>query len=201
MDEIIYVTGNKGKQASAQKYFQNQDVKITCYDYDIPEPDVNNIEYIARYKVMEAYKMVQRPCIALDAGFYIDNYPNDPGFPGAFPKRELISKIGIAGLLENMKAISDRSCRFKECLAYYDGIEIKYFYGISEGIISYSIKGQNRKEKWSDLWYVFIPNNCNLTLAQMTNEERNNRPDNHTSALEEFSNWYIQKNNKLCYIK
>ena len=32
--------------------------------------------------------------------------------------------------------------------------------------------------------------NCIKTLAEMTDEERNNRPDNRTSATDEFIKWY-----------
>lgn len=40
------------------------------------------------------------------------------------------------------------------------------------------------------LWYVFIPTNCTKNLAEMTDEERKNRNDGHTSAIELFVNWY-----------
>ena len=36
---------------------------------------------------------------------------------------------------------------------------------------------------------VFIPKNCTKTLAEMTDYERNNRPDNRTDASLEFINW------------
>lgn len=57
-------------------------------------------------------------------------------FQGAFPKRKLLNKIGIDGLLEVMKEVEDRKCYFKECLAYYDGTEVIYFYGVSNGTLS-----------------------------------------------------------------
>jgi len=42
----------------------------------------------------------------------------------------------------------------------------------------------------SNLWKVFIPNNCSKTLAEMTDIERKNRNDGSTSATEEFIKWY-----------
>ncbi len=188
--EIVFVTGNKGKQVTAQKHFDESKIKVVCYDYDIIELDVNNIEAIAKDKVIQAYKKIGKPCIALDAGFYIPNYPNDPNFPGAFPKRELLDKIGIDGLLENMKDVDNRECYFRECLAYYDGKEISLFFGMTDGTLAYKKQGENLLNKWSDLWLVFIPDNCTKTLAEMSEDEFNNRPDNHTSAFKEFSDWY-----------
>ena len=130
--EIVFVTTNKGKLATAQKYF-NKDVKIVYCDYEIEEPNINDIEVIATHKVTEAFKLVNKPCISLDAGFYIPNYPGNPNFPGAFPKRELLNKIGIDGLLKNMKDVKNRECYFKECLAYFDGKQLKTFYGYVRG--------------------------------------------------------------------
>ena len=193
MKEIIFVTSNKGKQKSAQKYFNEKEIKVNCYEYDIEEPQINDIQYIAKHKVLQAYEKANKPCIALDAGFYIPNYPNNPNFPGAFPKRELLDKIGIEGLLKEMRNITNRECYFKECLAYYDGKNLLYFYGISQGTLSYERKGIKSIQKWSDLWYIFIPLNCNKTLAEMNDEERSNRNDNHTSALKEFANWLVSK--------
>ena len=65
------------------------------------------------------------------------------------------------------------------------------------GNLSNEILGLNREEKWSDLWYIFIPNNCTKTLAEMSDEERDNRPDDRTSATDEFINWYIQNYKKV----
>ena len=185
--DIVFVTSNKGKVDTAKKYLDK--VNLECYNYDIDEPNINDIKVIAEYKVKEAYKKVNKPCISLDSGFYILGYPNNPNFPGAFPKRELLNKMGINGLLEIMKDIDNRKCYFLECLAYYDGANIKYFYGKSEGSLSYEVRGNDKENKWSDLWYIFIPNNHDKTLAEMDDFERNNRKDLHTSAFEEFNKW------------
>ena len=53
-----------------------------------------------------------------------------------------------------------------------------------------SKKGNPIKRAKSNLWYVFIPNNCDKTLAEMSDEKRKNRNDNHTSATELFAEWY-----------
>lgn len=199
MKEIIFVTGNKGKQFLLQKKFEGSDVTVGITDFSFEEPDVNDIEYIAKEKVLYAYERLKKPCVALDAGFYIPNYPGKPNFPGAFPKRELLDKIGLEGLIKNMEGVEDRYCYFKEVLAYYDGENIKFFYGLSEGSLSNNIKEVDSDKKWSELWYVFIPKNETKTLSEMTYLERENRKDNHTSAINEFVHWY--KKTKVLKIK
>ncbi|HPF82561.1 MAG TPA: non-canonical purine NTP pyrophosphatase [Bacilli bacterium] len=188
---MVFVTHNKGKVASAQKQFDK--IKFKTYDYELTEPRSDDIKEIACSKVLEAYQIVKTPCIALDSGFYIEEL-ND--FPRAFVNFTL-DTIGIDGILKLMKDVENRNCMFKECLAYYDGIEIKCFYGESRGKLSCEVKGNDKKEKWSDLWYIFKPNGFDKTLAEMTVEERETRRmiDKSTNSFTEFADWYINSIN------
>ena len=190
MDEIVFVTHNKGKALAASKYFHN--MMITTYDYELNEPRSDDITLIAKSKVMEAYSIVHKPCIALDAAFYINALG---GFPKTFVNF-VLDTIGIDGILKLMEEKSDRTCFFRECLAYYDGESIHYFYGETYGELSYKKHIDNNDYKWSYLWYIFIPQGFNKTLAEMGKEELENRKtiDKSTSAMEEFANWYNEKN-------
>lgn len=60
------------------------------------------------------------------------------------------------------------------------------------GNLSNTIKGLNRTEKWSDLWYIFEPNGFDKTLAEMDAIERENRRkiDGSVQAMQEFAKWY-----------
>ena len=185
MDEIVFVTHNKGKAKSAEKYFQN--LKFTTYDFELDEPRSEDLKEIATAKVKQAYQIVKKPCIALDTGFFIDALH---GFPKTFVNFSL-ETIGVNGILKLMENEPNRDCRFEECLAYYDGNEICYFYGKHPGKVAYQMEGQNRSEKWSDLWYIFKPNHFEKTLAQMNETERENRRkiDGSYEALNEFAKW------------
>lgn len=194
MKKIYYVTGNPGKVESARKYLDG--IEVEMVDYDFIEPDINDIKYTAEWKVRKAYEMLGEPCIALDSGFYIPSYPKEENFPGAFVKRKIIDGIGLDGVLEDMKDTSDRYCYFLECLAYYDGEHLEFFYGKSEGTLTLTKSGIDNKKKWSPLWEVFIPLGYNKTLSEMTDEERNNRK-NSTHAFLEFKKWYQEKNKML----
>ncbi len=189
MGNIIYVTGNYGKYVSVKECFTEKNIEIDFYKYDFEEMEINDIEKISRKKVLDAYKILQAPCFVADTGFYINDYPNNPGYPGAFVKRSGISS-DIDGLLETMKKQSNRTCKFVDCLTFYDGNEFYTFYGVSNGTLAFSKKGNPIKKAKSNLWYVFIPNNCDKTLAEMSDEERKNRNDGHTSATELFAEWY-----------
>lgn len=191
MEEIIFVTHNKGKIASAQKHLKNVNFKI--FEYNLDEPRSDDVEYISKIKVMEAYDLVKKPCISLDAGFFIDALN---GFPRAFVNFAL-ETINIEGILKLMEDKENRKCKFKECLSFYDGCELKQFVSYHEGTLSFEILGTDTDKKWSDLWYVFIPNGFSKTLAQMTDEERATRDkvNSEVNSMKLFADWYINEIN------
>lgn len=90
-----------------------------------------------------------------------------------------------------MEGKEKRTCKFTECLSYYDGKELKQFMGEHLGTLSKKILGNDTDKKWSDLWYIYKPYGYNKTLAQMTEEERENRIKyKSVDSMEEFVNWY-----------
>lgn len=185
MEKIVFVTHNKGKIESAKKYFKN--IEFEIYQYELDEPRSDDLSVIAKSKVEEAFKMVGKPCIALDCGFFIEALN---GFPRAFVNFSL-DTIGIDGILKLMEGKENRNCAFKECLAYHDGKEVHFFYGEHKGTITNELIGLDRNEKWSDLWYIFKPEGYETTLANMSKEEREKRNEIHSnSAMKNFAKWY-----------
>lgn len=189
MADLVYISSNPKKWISVERYFSEREVDVDFLEQDLFEPEINDIEIISKTKVREAYEISGRPCFVADSGFYIDHYPDNPGYPGAFVKRSGVSS-DIESLLKVMEHVPDRTCRFVDCLTFYDGEEFYTFYGVSEGTLAYTPRGNSMTKAKSNLWKVFIPNNCSKTLAKMTEEERNHRDDGHTSATEIFIEWY-----------
>ena len=196
MDNLTYVTGNYGKYVSVKEIFEKNGLNINFYNCDLDEPDVNDIKYISQKKALMAYDIIKKPVFVADSGFYIEAYPNNPGYPGAFVKRSGIS-TNIEKLIDDMKNVKNRKCHFLDCLTFYDGSSYYQFFGSCYGNLAYEIKGNDKKEAQSNLWKVFIPNNCTKTLAEMTKEELNNRPDGRTSAKEDFIKWYKKDYGKV----
>ena len=188
MEKIVFVTSNKGKVATAKQYFENMNIEFETYNYDLIEPRTDDIQEIAKSKVLQAYEVVKRPCIAQDSGFFIEELN---GFPRAFVNFAL-DTLGIEGILRTMQGVKNRKCAFKECLAYYDGNKIEYFFCEHNGKLSTSIKGMENEEKWSDLWYIFIPDYSleGKTLSQYSKEETHKRRENIDSTLKIFAKYY-----------
>lgn len=199
MEKIVYVTGNYGKYINVKEHFDSNDIDIDYYNCDIEELDINNIELISKDKVKKAYEKIRRPCFVGDSGFYIEDYPGMPDYPGAFVKRSGIS-TNIEELLKTMDKVKNRNCRFVDCLTFYDGENYFSFFGVCKGTLSTTIRGNPKREAKSALWQVFIPYNCTKTLAEMTEYEFKNRNDGRTSATEQFIKWYKEnctKKNKI----
>lgn len=184
--EIIFVTTNTGKIATAQQYFKG--IELKTYNYNLIEPRSDDIQEIAKSKVLQAFELVKKPCIALDSGFFIESLN---GFPRAFVNFAL-DTLGIEGIIRTMQGIENRKCSFKECLAYYDGSEIKYFFCEHKGNLATEIKGRDNVEKWSDLWYIFIPEYSldNRTLAEYSVDETHERREKIDSSIKQFAMWY-----------
>ncbi len=185
MKEITFVTTNKGKIASAQKYFKS--IKLIPYSHELVEPRSSDIMEIASHKVRQAYDLVGRPCIALDSGFYIGALN---GFPNTYVNHAL-GTIGLDGMLKLMDGVEDRSCEFRSCLAYHDGEKIEYFESRTKGSISETQLGAENKNSWSELWYIFVPEKFQKTLAQFDEADFILYEDlKEDSCIKKFANWY-----------
>lgn len=189
MEEVIFATGNINKGYEILERFNREEIPIKIINMDFQEPAVNDIETVSKSKAIQAYQILGKPCFVIDSGFNIHNYPNNPGYPGAFVRRSGISE-DIDGLLNTLKDVNDRECQFLDCLTFYDGKEFYCFFGIDEGFITYEKRGTENKAMRSPLWYVFRPKDSIKTLAEMTDEERISRHDGHISAKEQFIAWY-----------
>lgn len=185
MKEIIFVTSNNGKVATAQNDLKN--IKVLPYNAQLIEPRSDDIKEIAEQKVYQAFEMVKKPCISLDSGFFIEELN---GFPRAYVNHAL-DTIGIEGIIKLMNGVNNRYCEFKSCLAYYDGNIIKFFESKSPGILSEGIKGRENQDKWSDLWYIFIPDRFNKTLAEFDgNDFEYYDRIKEDSCIKKFGLWY-----------
>lgn len=204
MENVTYVTGNYGKYVSVKEKLEKLGIEINYSNIDIDEPNINDIELISREKARIAYENIKSPVFVVDCGFYIRSYPNCSYYPGAFVKRSGVAS-DVNKLLVDMSKVEDRYCYFLDCLTYYDGENFISFYGKSEGNLSIEVRGDKIKKAMSNLWFVFIPNNCNKTLAEMSDYERNNRNDGRTDATVDFVNWLkkelIENNGKEETIK
>lgn len=196
---IYYISTNKGKCASVIEQAQEKNIDVKCMALEIEELEIEDVGIVSLDKAHKAYEQIKEPCFVEDSGFYIDAYPGKKNFPGTLVKRSGIS-TNIENLLETMKDVKNRNCRFISCVTYYEDGYYKQFFSISEGVLTTEIRGNLNEKARSRLWEVFIPKGYQKTLAEMTDEERKKRRQTEEkSAFSQFLDWYQQ--NKMNTIK
>lgn len=130
--------------------------------------------------------------MALDAGFYVHSI-------GGFPKMYanfVLKTIGVNGILKLVEN-QDGSCEFKNCLAFFDGIlkEPVVFEEAVKGKLADIPRGNKQDYFWSDLFFVFIPEGENKTLAEMTPGEYYKWREKlyASSHLTKFAKWFSER--------
>lgn len=192
--QIIFVTSNLGKVKSAQRDLK--DVDVIQYEAELIEPRSNSIKEISKTKAIQAYKMINIPCISMDSGFFIEELR---GFPGTYVNHAL-ETIGVEGILKLMEGKENRKCKFRECLVYYDGDSVKFFEAETEGKLSNEIRGLDNKENWSKLSYIFVVEKIEKTIAELNDDERETYlGQEEQSCFKKFIKWYLKKEENLLF--
>lgn len=190
--QVHFATNNSGKYNVLKDSMKEYGVEVVHFPIDLPEPRSDDLREIAREKVMFAYKKLNKPCIAVDSGFYVHSIN---GFPKAFVNFAL-QTIGVDGILKLVEG-KHRTCEFRNCLAYMDGSisEPVYFESNVPGILSDDKKGEVKDFHWSELSQVFIPDGCGKILAEMGYEEYHEwrKKRKIDSFATKFAEWFSKR--------
>ncbi len=159
MNNIYFVTGNKGKFIEAEKKLRKLDVNIVQKDLGYPEIQADTLLDVAKYGVSYIKEKTDKPFILEDAGIFIDSLE---GFPGVYSKYVYYT-IGCKGILKLMEDVNNKKAIFRSVYAYNNKDVTKFFTGECEGSISDKIIGT----KGFGYDPIFIPNGSDKTFAQM----------------------------------
>lgn len=193
--KITYATGNKGKVLTLRKALEPYGIEVEQVALSIPEPRLDDVSAVAIFKILFSFQELQRPVIALDAGFFVHAL-------NGFPRTNVnfaLDTVNIEGILKLVEA-KDRACEFHHTLAYLDKelAAPKLFNEIVPGTIATEPRGQLQAHNWSKLSLIFIPAGQTKTLSEMTPEEfsqwQASRSEETHSA--QFRKWFLARNNK-----
>ena len=171
--EIVFATNNPHKLEEARAILANS-VKVLsisdigCHD-DIPET-AETLEGNALIKARWVKDKYGYDCFADDTGLMVEALNGAPGvYSARFAGEHCSPADNIVLLLEKLKGETNRKARFVTVVALIQG-EKEYLF---EGEIKGRIAEENCGKSGFGYDPVFIPENSELSFAEMLPEEKN----------------------------
>lgn len=113
---IAFVTGNRGKVASAVEHLAPLGIAVEQVALDLDEIQSTNTRAVALHKARQAFTALGRPLLVEDSGFGLDGLG---GFPGPMIK-SVLEAVGANGVARLADLATDRSGRFSSAVVYVD---------------------------------------------------------------------------------
>lgn len=172
--QLLFATGNKDKLKEVKKMLANDSIKmpidIGISNFDVVE-DGNTLEENSYKKASALYQLTGRAVFADDTGLFVKALDNRPGVHShRYASANATYEDNRKKLLDELSNKDDRSAYFETVISYINlKGEVFRFIGRLDGYISEIEKGSG------EFGYdkIFIPENSQKSLAEMTIEEKN----------------------------
>ncbi|MBX2819566.1 MAG: RdgB/HAM1 family non-canonical purine NTP pyrophosphatase [Rhodothermaceae bacterium] len=184
--KLVLATGNEGKKKEIEYLLRGFDLEIySLRDFDgLPEVDEDQptLEGNAEKKARVIHELLGIPTLADDTGLEVDALDGRPGvYSARYAGEDGNADANRALLLKEMADKKNRAARFRTVLAYFINGEKHLFQGVCEG----EIIGRERGIGGFGYDPVFLPENSEMTFAEMSVEEKN-KISHRGKALREF---------------
>ena len=175
MKNLLFFSNNKNKIIEIKKIFKKFNLEILSLSdlaiSDEPEENGQTFEENAKIKSDYGFNKTGFPCFADDSGICIESLHWKPGvLSKRFLNNFKNNSACFENIIRNAKKNSKRNAYFKTSIS----LTIKnnqniIFNGTIDGTISKQVKGG------FGFGYdpIFIPNNYNKTLAELSTKEKN----------------------------
>lgn len=169
--KLAFITTNKNEVAVAARALAAHGIEVEHYPLDLIEPQGKEAVDVARSKVLQAFRKLQRPVMVREGALHIDEFD---GFPGPYVK-DVTAQIGVEGflrLLSHRSSLRQRAARFTDVIAFMARpltTQPKIFGEEVAGALALRARGTNLRE--SDLDSIFLPDGYKRTLAEMDDDE------------------------------
>lgn len=160
IESLTYITGNPGKARLLSLYL---DFPVIHRPIDLIEIQSLDGAEIIEFKAKEAYKQVGGPVLVEDTSL---RFLALGKLPGPLVKW-FLAELGTEGLCRLLDGFPDRSALAETQVGLYDGQRFQAFSGARAGSIARVPRGSNGFG-WDP---IFIPEGCDKTWAEMTDEE------------------------------
>lgn len=182
--EILIATHNLHKKEEIQQILGSEFIVTTLTDYDLNEEiveDGNTFQENALIKAKYCFEKTGKGSVGDDSGLVVEALDGRPGIYSARYAGNHNFKKNIEKVLEELKDEPNRRAYFITVLCFKDQDGEHYFEGRVYGNITTEVFGED------GFGYdpIFIPDDHNMTFAQMLPEEKN-KISHRSEALKKF---------------
>ena len=156
LDRAALVTGNLDKLAEAERICG---CSLRHEEIDLPEIQSSDLAEVAREKALEAWRRLQQPVIIDETSLELAALN---GFPGPLVKF-MLDAVGPEGIAGTAAALADSGASAVCLLAHYDGRDMVFGQGSSEGRLVLPARGASG----FGFDTVFEPEGGTLTFAEL----------------------------------
>lgn len=182
--EILIATHNQHKKEEIQQILGDRFKVTSLTDYDLHEEiveDGSTFHENALIKAKYCFEKTGKPSLGDDSGLVVDALDGRPGIYSARYAGNHDFAKNMAKVLEELEGEENRTAYFVTVMCLFDDSGVNYFEGRVYGYLTREIRG----EKGFGYDPVFIPNDHDITFAEMAAEEKN-KISHRKQAIEKF---------------
>lgn len=193
--QILIATHNLHKKEEIQQILGPEFIVTTLTDYDLNDEiieDGNTFQENALIKAKYCFEKTGKGSVGDDSGLVVEALDGRPGIYSARYAGNHNFKKNIEKVLEELKDEPNRRAYFITVLCFKDNDGEHYFEGRVYGNITKEVFGED------GFGYdpIFIPDDHNMTFAQMLPEEKN-KISHRSEALKKFLEFLNSKGGLL----
>lgn len=182
--EILIATHNAHKKEEIQQILGENFTVTSLTDYDIHDEiveDGDTFHANALIKAQYCFDKTGKPSLGDDSGLVVDALDGRPGIYSARYAGNHDFAKNMAKVLEELQGVENRKAYFITVMCLVDETGTNYFEGRVYGNLTKEVRG----EKGFGYDPIFIPDNYDITFAEMKAEDKN-KISHRKKAIEQF---------------
>ena len=182
--EILIATHNAHKKEEIQQILGEKFTVTSLTDYNIHDEiveDGNTFHANALIKAQYCYDTTGKPSLGDDSGLVVEALDGRPGIYSARYAGDHDFAKNMSKVLEELEGVENRKAYFVTVMCLVDETGTNYFEGRVYGNLTKEVRG----EKGFGYDPIFIPENFEITFAEMKAEDKN-KISHRKKAIEQF---------------
>ena len=189
--EILIATHNAHKKEEIQQILGDQFTVTSLTDYNIHDEiveDGKTFHANALIKAQYCFDTTGKPSLGDDSGLVVEALEGRPGIYSARYAGDHDFAKNMAKVLEELDGVENRKAYFVTVMCLVDETGTNYFEGRVYGTLTKEVRG----EKGFGYDPIFVPENHEITFAEMKAEDKN-KISHRKKAIEQFLE-FVERN-------